>query len=135
MLASGTAIVGGVNPRKAGQVVDFHGGEQVPVFGSVGDAMAETGANVTVVFVPAAFTKSAVVEAIDAGIPLCVVITEGVAGQGHRGVLQLQRRHRYPDHRPELPRPDQPRPGQRRHHPGGHLRPRPDRPGVASRAR
>jgi len=79
MLASGTAIVGGVNPRKAGTVVDFPGGQQVPVFGSVAEAVAETGANVTVVFVPAAFTKAAVVEAIDAEVPLCVVITEGVA--------------------------------------------------------
>ncbi len=79
MLASGTSVVGGVNPKKAGQSVDFPSGEQVPVFGTVADAMAETGATVTVVFVPAPFTKSAVVEAIDAGIPLCVVITEGVA--------------------------------------------------------
>ncbi len=79
MLASGTTVVGGVNPKKAGTSVDFPSGEQVPVFGTVADAIAATGANVTVVFVPAAFTKSAVVEAIDAGIPLCVVITEGVA--------------------------------------------------------
>ena len=79
MLASGTTVVGGVNPKKAGTSVDFPSGEQVPVFGAVADAIAATGANVTVVFVPAAFTKSAVVEAIDAGIPLCVVITEGVA--------------------------------------------------------
>ncbi len=79
MLASGTTVVGGVNPKKAGQVVGFPDGQQVPVFGSVADAIAETAANVTVVFVPAAFTKSAVVEAIDAGIPLAVVITEGVA--------------------------------------------------------
>ena len=79
MLASGTNIVGGVNPKKAGTTVDFPGGQQVPVFGSVADAMAATGANVTVIFVPAAFTKSAVIEAVDAGIPLGVVITEGVA--------------------------------------------------------
>ena len=79
MLASGTNIVGGVNPKKAGTTVEFPAGEQVPVFGSVADAMAATGANVTVIFVPAAFTKSAVIEAVDAGIPLGVVITEGVA--------------------------------------------------------
>ncbi len=78
MLTSGTDVVGGVNPKKAGQSVDFDGGVSVPVFGSVADAMAETGADVSVVFVPAAFTKAAVVEAVDAGIPLCVVITEGV---------------------------------------------------------
>lgn len=83
MLASGTNIVGGVNPKKAGTTVDFavpdHEGKQVPVFGSVADAMQETGANVSVVFVPPAFAKSAVVEAIDAGIGLAVVITEGIA--------------------------------------------------------
>ncbi|HEX8304179.1 MAG TPA: succinate--CoA ligase subunit alpha [Jatrophihabitans sp.] len=77
MLASGTDIVGGVNPRKAGSTVDVDGAD-VPVFGSVADAMAKTGADVSVLFVPPAFTKSAIVEAIDAGIGLCVVITEGV---------------------------------------------------------
>lgn len=78
MLASGTDVVGGVNPRKAGTTVDFPGGVQVPVFGSVADAMAATGADVSVIFVPPAFTKAAVVEAVDAGIPLVVIITEGV---------------------------------------------------------
>ncbi len=77
MLAAGTDIVGGVNPRKAGTTVDFDGA-QLPVFANVGDAMRETGANVTVIFVPPQFTKGAVIEAIDAGIPLAVVITEGV---------------------------------------------------------
>ncbi|MEU7756948.1 succinate--CoA ligase subunit alpha [Micromonospora sp. NPDC049101] len=77
MLAAGTNVVGGVNPRKAGQKVDFDGTE-LPVFASVADAMAETGADVTVIFVPPQFTKAAVVEAIDATIPLAVVITEGV---------------------------------------------------------
>jgi succinyl-CoA synthetase alpha subunit len=77
MLDSGTAIVGGVNPRKAGQTVDFEGAS-VPVFGSVAEAMAATGADVSVVFVPPAFTKDAAIEAVDAGMPLLVVITEGV---------------------------------------------------------
>jgi succinyl-CoA synthetase alpha subunit len=77
MLASGTDIVGGVNPRKAGSTVDVDGTD-VPVFGSVADAIAKTGADVSVLFVPPAFTKGAIVEAIDAGIGLCVVITEGV---------------------------------------------------------
>jgi succinyl-CoA synthetase alpha subunit len=79
MLASGTDIVGGVNPRKAGEVVGFPEGKQVKVFGTVADAIAETGADVSVVFVPPAFAKAAVVEAVDAGIPLVVVITEGIA--------------------------------------------------------
>ncbi|MEU3347442.1 succinate--CoA ligase subunit alpha [Streptomyces sp. NPDC006700] len=78
MLASGTNIVGGVNPRKAGQSVDFDGTE-VPVFGTVKDAIDKTGADVTVIFVPEKFTKDAVIEAIDAEIPLAVVITEGIA--------------------------------------------------------
>ncbi|MEV4441087.1 succinate--CoA ligase subunit alpha [Streptomyces sp. NPDC049577] len=78
MLASGTNIVGGVNPRKAGTTVDFDGTE-VPVFGSVKEAMEKTGADVTVIFVPEKFTKDAVVEALEAEIGLAVVITEGVA--------------------------------------------------------
>ena len=77
MLASGTNIVGGVNPRKAGEKADFDG-RSIPVFGTVREAIEETGADVTVVFVPARFTKDAVIEAIDASIPLCVVITEGI---------------------------------------------------------
>jgi succinyl-CoA synthetase alpha subunit len=77
MLACGTNIVGGVNPRKAGEQVDING-TKIPVFGAVAESMAETGADVSVVFVPPAFTKSAVVEAVDAGMPLIVVITEGV---------------------------------------------------------
>ncbi|MCC8250771.1 succinate--CoA ligase subunit alpha [Saccharothrix luteola] len=77
MLASGTNIVGGVNPRKAGEKVDFDG-NVLPVFGSVVEAMEATGADVTVIFVPPAFAKAAVIEAIDAGIGLAVVITEGI---------------------------------------------------------
>ena len=77
MIASGTNIVGGVNPRKAGQKVDFDG-SQVPVFGTVAAAIEETGADVSVVFVPPKFAKGAVVEAVDAGIGLVVVITEGI---------------------------------------------------------
>ncbi|NYI97652.1 succinyl-CoA synthetase alpha subunit [Streptomonospora nanhaiensis] len=77
MLAAGTRIVGGVNPRKAGQSVDFDG-TQVPVFASVAEGMAATGADVSVVFVPPRFAKAAVVEAIDAGIGMAVVITEGI---------------------------------------------------------
>src|SRR4051812_32218156 len=73
MVASGTDVVGGVNPRKAGTEVDG-----IPVFASVGDAMAQTGADVSVIFVPPAFAKGAVIEAIDAQIPLAVVITEGI---------------------------------------------------------
>ncbi|MBA3528607.1 MAG: succinate--CoA ligase subunit alpha, partial [Propionibacteriaceae bacterium] len=92
MLASGTNIVGGVTPGKGGQQVEFAPDEgtdsvangiaarvsTVPVFNSVGEAVEATGANVTVIFVPAKFTKAAVVEAIGAKIDLAIVITEGV---------------------------------------------------------
>ena len=87
MLASGTTVVGGVNPRKAGTSVEFPvvataagaaGAGSVPVYGTVAEAVAATAADVSVVFVPPAFTKAAVVEAVDAGIPLIVIITEGV---------------------------------------------------------
>lgn len=77
MLRSGANIVGGVNARKAGETVTIEG-TQLPVFGSVGEAMRETGADTTVVFVPPKFAKDAVIEAIDAGIGLAVVITEGI---------------------------------------------------------
>ena len=71
MVASGTNIVAGVTPGKGGQTVDA-GDAHIPVFNS------ETGADVAVVFVPPRFTKGAVIEAVDAGVPLAVVITEGV---------------------------------------------------------
>ncbi|WP_438290640.1 succinate--CoA ligase subunit alpha [Streptomyces sp. HUAS TT7] len=77
MLAAGAEIVGGVNPRKAGRVVDFDD-RTVPVFATVGEGMAATGADVTVVFVPPPFARAAVEEAVDAGIALAVVITEGI---------------------------------------------------------
>jgi succinyl-CoA synthetase alpha subunit len=77
MLRAGTNVVGGVNARKAGQTATYEG-KDLPVFGSVAEAMAETGADVSVVFVPPKFTKDAVVEAVDAEIGLCVVITEGI---------------------------------------------------------
>jgi succinyl-CoA synthetase alpha subunit len=77
MLDAGTAIVGGVTPGKGGQSVEFTGAT-VPVFGSVAEAVESTGADVSVVFVPPRFAKGAVIEAVDAGIGLIVVITEGV---------------------------------------------------------
>jgi succinyl-CoA synthetase alpha subunit len=77
MLRSGSKVVGGVTPGKGGQKVDFEGAT-LPVFNSVREAATETGADVTVVFVPPKFAKGAVIEAVDAGIGLCVVITEGI---------------------------------------------------------
>jgi succinyl-CoA synthetase alpha subunit len=80
MLKAGTDVVGGVNARKAGTTVT-HGDLELPVFGTVAEAVEKTGANASVVFVPARFTKDAVLEAIDAELPLLVVITEGVPVQ------------------------------------------------------
>jgi len=80
MLKAGTNVVGGVNARKAGTTVT-HGDVELPVFGTVAEAIEKTGADVSVVFVPPAFTKDAVVEAIDAEIGLLVIITEGVPVQ------------------------------------------------------
>jgi succinyl-CoA synthetase alpha subunit len=77
MLAAGTDVVGGTNPRKAGQTIELAGTE-LPVFGTVADAMAATGADVSVVFVPETGTKDAVIEAVDATMPLVIVITEGI---------------------------------------------------------
>ena len=77
MIASGTKIVGGVTPGKGGQTVEIEG-KQLPVFNNVAEAVAATGANASVVFVPPKFAKAAVIDAIDARLPLVVVITEGI---------------------------------------------------------
>ncbi|HEV3380161.1 MAG TPA: succinate--CoA ligase subunit alpha [Trebonia sp.] len=77
MLAAGSKVVGGTNPKKAGQTISLNDTE-VPVFGTVSETIAATGADVSVIFVPPAFTKGAVIEAIDAEIPLAIVITEGI---------------------------------------------------------
>ena len=85
MLAAGSQVVGGVNARKAGTTVlhtDKDGNAvELPVFASVAEAIEQTGADVSIAFVPPAFTKDAVIEAIDAEIPLLVIITEGVPVQ------------------------------------------------------
>ena len=85
MLKAGTQLVGGVNARKAGTTVshkDKDGNDvECPVFGSVAEAMAQTGADVSVGFVPPKFAKDAIIEAIDAEIGLLVVITEGIPVQ------------------------------------------------------
>ena len=81
MLKAGTQVAGGVNARKAGTTVEHEGGVILPVFGTVKEAMEATGADTSIVFVPPAFAKDAVVEAIEAEIPLVVVITEGIPVQ------------------------------------------------------
>ena len=85
MLKAGTNIVGGVNARKAGTTVSHEDKDgnavELPVFGTVKEAMEKTGADVSVAFVPPAFAKDAAIEAIEAEIPLLVVITEGIPVQ------------------------------------------------------
>lgn len=77
MIKSGTQIVAGVTPGKGGQTLEI-AGKNLPIFNSVKEAMDQTGANVSVVFVPPKFAKAAVIEAVDAFMPLVVVITEGI---------------------------------------------------------
>ncbi len=72
-LEYGTKMVGGVTPGKGGQSV-----EGIPVFDTVGEAVEQTGANATMIFVPPAFTADAILEAVDAGIGVITAITEGV---------------------------------------------------------
>jgi len=81
-LEYGTQMVGGVTPGKGGTKVDFEleGGRRVslPVFNTVAQAKAETGANASVIYVPPAFAADAIMEAVDAGIELVICITEGI---------------------------------------------------------
>ena len=74
MIEYGTQVVGGVTPGKGGQ--KFEG--KVPIFNTVAEAVSETGANTTVIYVPPPFAADAMMEAADAGIPFIVCITEGV---------------------------------------------------------
>ncbi|MDF7663822.1 succinate--CoA ligase subunit alpha [Bifidobacterium sp. ESL0763] len=98
MLNAGTHVVGGVNPRKAGTSVSLHldasdTETSLPVYATCGEAREKTGAQASVIFVPPRFAKDAMLEAIDAGIKLIVVITEGipVADTAYCVELALQR--------------------------------------------
>ncbi len=81
MLKAGTQVVGGVNARKAGTTVEHDRGVVLPVFATVAEAVEKTGADTSIIFVPPTFAKDAMVEAIEAEIPLLVVITEGIPVQ------------------------------------------------------
>jgi len=76
-LEYGTAIVAGVTPGKGGQVFEHHG-VKVPVFDTVSEAVRQTGATASAVFVPPAFAADAILEGVDAGLELVVAITEGI---------------------------------------------------------
>ena len=84
MKAYGTQVVGGISPGKGGQEVDG-----VPVFNTVREAVKETNANTSIIFVPAPFAKDAIMEAADAGVKLVICITEGVP------TLDVIKAHRY----------------------------------------
>jgi succinyl-CoA synthetase alpha subunit len=73
----GTKVVAGVTPGKGGQFFE-HGGQKVPIFNSVADAVATTGATVSAIFVPPPFAGDAILECVDAGLDLAVAITEGI---------------------------------------------------------
>ena len=113
----GTNVVAGTNPKKAGTDVDG-----VPVFASVADAVAETGADASCIFIPAPGVRSAVMEAAEGGVTFIVCITEGVPGPGRGLVLQRAAAvaSRRPAPRTQLSRDHQPRPLQHRHHRGPH---------------
>ncbi|MFZ9869534.1 MAG: succinate--CoA ligase subunit alpha [Candidatus Kapaibacteriota bacterium] len=82
MLQYGTNVVGGVTPGKGGTTYEGKGDDMfarpVPVFNTVADAVAATGADVSIIFVPAAFAADAILEAIDGGIGVIICITEGI---------------------------------------------------------
>ena len=86
----GTEVVAGVTPGKGGQLFD----DKIPVFESVSEAVDQTGANLSLIFVPPAFAPDAIAESADAGIPLIVCITEGIP------VLDMVRLARYLENKP-----------------------------------
>ena len=119
----GTNVVAGTNPKKAGTDV-----EGIPIFASVAEAVKETGANASCVFIPAPGVKAAVLDAAEGGVELIVVITEGVPGTG-RGMVLQQAPARLPRRaaaRTELSRHHQSREGQHRHHRRPHRQGRVD---------
>src|SRR5688572_1375314 len=73
----GTQLVAGVTPGKGGQTFE-HGAHKVPVFDTVAEAVKQTGATVSVIFVPPPFAADAILESVDAGLDLAVAITEGI---------------------------------------------------------
>jgi succinyl-CoA synthetase alpha subunit len=89
MMEYGTQVVAGVTPGKGGQCFEGPDGRSVPIFNSMDEAVAESGANTSVVYVPPAFAANAILEAVDSGVELVVAITEGVP------VLDMARAHAF----------------------------------------
>ena len=121
-------MVGGVTPGKAGETV-----EGLPVFDTVEEAVAETGADATMIFVPPAFTADAILEAVDAGIKTVIAITEGVPVLDMARVYDVVQRIAESLDRAELPRRDHARGVQDRHHAGLHSQAGPRRPDEPQR--
>ena len=93
----GTKVVGGVTPGKGGLM---HLG--LPVFNTVADAVKQTGANASVIFVPPPYAADAIMEAVDAGVPLVVCITEGIPTADMVQVREFMKGKHVAAHRPEL---------------------------------
>ncbi len=89
MIEYGTQVVAGVTPGKGGQTFQGPNGEKVPIFNGMDQAVAETGANTSVIYVPPAFAGGAILEAADSGVDLVVAITEGIP------VLDMARAHAF----------------------------------------
>ncbi len=83
----GTPVVAGVTPGKGGQVFE-HGGKQAPIFDTVAEAVKQTGATASAIFVPAAFAADAILEGVDAGLAVVVCITEGIPA---RDMIRVKR--------------------------------------------
>ena len=109
MVEYGTNVVAGVTPGKKGEQV-----AGVPVFDTVADAVAETGANTSIIYVPARFAPDAIYEAVDSGIEFVICITEGVPVNDMVPVYPSREGQRCPVDRPQLPRTDHSRSGQGR---------------------
>lgn len=89
MMEYGTQVVAGVTPGKGGQTFDGPDGTSAPIFNTMDDAVRETGANTSVIYVPPPFAAGAIMEAVDSGVDLVVCITEGVP------VLDMARAHAF----------------------------------------
>ena len=89
MMEYGTQVVAGVTPGKGGQTFEGPGGKTAPIFNSMDEAVVQTGANTSVIYVPPAFAANAILEAVDSGVALVVAITEGVP------VLDMARAHAF----------------------------------------
>ena len=116
MLAYGTALVAGVTPGKGGQKFD----EKVPVFDTLREAVRETRANASVIFVPPPFAADSILEAVDAGLPLVVCITEGIPINDMVKVKRAMQGSADPPDRPQLPRHHHSRGVQDRNHARAH---------------